>query len=313
MKIKIFILILISQISFAQHHLEPSDSYFDLNNIQYDYYQRIRSLLFEDLAEPKIRMIVLPSFSKEYILQIEENKNSPEILNIVLREPVEGSIWTIQDENPKLKINTKTYNSKLSKEDFSLLYQMLYSAIINARFKIDDSMGLDGTTYYFSIWDNGMKSAKIWSPRYPQLEELVNVMQSLAEKIKTEKVISFSNEMKDSIVDLTDKFNKNLTLEDLRFLLKFNRAILEITDQNPLFEEADKSFTKILLSLYDDVEESVRSNGIQFSDIDEIILKHQKTYTRTSIGISSQNKEFEKELKERNPFNILLEQYKKNL
>lgn len=313
MKIKTLLLILVSQISFAQHHLEPSDSYFDLFKYQYNYYEKLRSVLFQDLAEPEIRMLVLPSFSKEYLLQIEKDKNSSGIFNIILREPVEGSIWGMNEGNPNLKINTKTYKGKLKKEDFSLLYQMLYSAIINTRFRTDDSMGLDGTTYYFSIWDYGMKSGKIWSPRYPQLKELVNVMESLADKTKTEKEINFSSELKDSIAVLTEKLNKKLTLEGIRFLLKFNQTILEIAHDYPIFSEVDKSFSNKLYSLYEDVEESVRSNGIQFSEIDEIIMKHQKAYDRNSIGYKYQSKKFEKELNERNPFYILIEEYKKDL
>src|SRR5690606_3550159 len=178
MKLKILILLFLSQFSFAQNSLEPVTSTFDLTNYRNDYYQNIRFYLIHDLYEyPEIRMVVFPSFHKEYVFQIEKDSLTKENYLITIKEPEEGSVW-VMTENPHLsfKLKIKTYKSSIKNDDVDLLYNLLYSAIIKTKFRKDNGGGTDGTTYHLSVSDNGLKSAKIWSPQNPNLKELILIM-----------------------------------------------------------------------------------------------------------------------------------------
>lgn len=79
MKLNLICILFLSQFIFGQNHLEPAKNYFDLYDYQYEYYGKVKSLLLNGLDDrPKIRLLVFPSFSKEYIFQIENDENSTE-------------------------------------------------------------------------------------------------------------------------------------------------------------------------------------------------------------------------------------------
>lgn len=314
MKSLTLLLVLISQFSFAQNHLKPPDSFFDIYDYQFTYYQKIKEVLLNGLNNnPTIRMIVLPSFEKEYVIQIEEDIYTKGQYCIILTEPQEGSIWERNEGNTTEIINTNTYQSYISKDNVELIKSLYIGAIMKTKFSVDDSQGLDGTTYHLTVWDYEPKSAQVWSPRNPNLKEFISIMEIILEKTKKEKEFSIPNELKNSILELTKKFNKKLTLKEIEFLYKLNQSITKIENQYPLFMEVSESFTKELEKLYENIEESINLTEIQYSEIDKIILDHKKKFDRNSFGIIRNNKEFEKLLKEDNPFIKLINIYKSEL
>lgn len=320
MKIWIPILFFISQYSFSQNHLEPVNSYFDLYDYQYKYYEKVKNLLFNGLSDkPKIRMVIFPSFSKESIFQIEEDKNSNEYYNILLKEPVEGSIWGTNEGNPNFKININTYKSKLYKKDFSILYELLYSAIIKTKFKTDNSSGLDGTTYYLSIWDFGIKSTEIWSPRNPNLKELLFILETIADKARNEEEITFSKDFTNSISTLTQKLNKKLSHQEIDFLLQFNQKVLLIKEEYmPILLSSDLVyFYDQLDEIHEEVQTLVKENGIYYSQIDEL-LNQQAYYLLRDLDTEEElNKveldKYTETIKSNNPILKLKEIYKTDL
>jgi len=59
-------------------HLEPVRGIFDVYDFQLEYYPRVRKVLFSGLSnKPEIRFLVMPSFTPEYVLDIEfDRKNN---------------------------------------------------------------------------------------------------------------------------------------------------------------------------------------------------------------------------------------------
>lgn len=316
MKIKTLLILLVSQLIFAQNHLEPVNSFFDVYNFQYEYYKKVRDKLFEGLTDkPKIRMVVFPSFEKEYVFQIEEDENNKANYFIIIKEPVEGSIWEIREGNPNMKINVKTYVSKISSSDVDILYNLFYSAIIKTQFRTDNMSGLDGISYYLSIWDYGLKSAEIWSPSDKKLKELIFIAETIVKKAKENKEVKFSEDLKNSIEETTKRFNKRLSHQEIEFLLKFNKSILEIENKYAKFMEVNDALSVELSNIYNDVATLVSTSGIYYATIDEIILESKQYFDIDFYGELEdiQIEKLENELQEDNPFVKLIEIYKKNL
>jgi len=320
MKLNLICILFLSQFIFGQNHLEPAKNYFDLYDYQYEYYGKVKSLLLNGLDDrPKIRLLVFPSFSKEYIFQIENDENSTEYYNIIVKEPTEGSIWGITEGNPDFNINVTTYTSKLKKEDYTLLYQLIYPAIIKTKFRTDNSSGLDGTTYLLSIWDSGIKSSKTWSPRNPNLKELIFILETVADKARKNKEISFSKDFKQTITILTQKLNKKLTHQEIEFLLNFNKRILQIKeDYRSIIISSDlENFYEQLDRIHDEIQTMVIENGIYYSQIDDL-LNLEARYLFNDLDTEEELNEVELEkyrerIKNDNPIFKLKEIYKSGL
>ncbi|MGB6083158.1 hypothetical protein [Moheibacter sp.] len=320
MKLNLICILFLSQFIFGQNHLEPAKNYFDLYDYQYEYYGKVKSLLLNGLDDrPKIRLLVFPSFSKEYIFQIENDENSTEYYNIIVKEPTEGSIWGITEGNPDFNINVTTYTSKLKKEDYTLLYQLIYPAIIKTKFRTDNSSGLDGTTYLLSIWDSGIKSSKTWSPRNPNLKELIFILETVADKARKNKEISFSKDFKQTITILTQKLNKKLTHQEIEFLLNFNKRILQIKeDYRSIIISSDlENFYEQLDRIHDEIQTLVIENGIYYSQIDDL-LNLEARYLFNDLDTEEELNEVELEkyrerIKNDNPIFKLKEIYKSGL
>lgn len=320
MKLNLICLFFLSQFIFAQNHLEPTNSYFDLYDHHYKYYEKVKSLFFDGLDDsPRIRMLVFPSFSKEYIFQIDDDENSSEYYNITVKEPVEGSIWGITEGNPDFKINVTTYRSKLKKEDYTLLYQLIYPAIIKTKFRTDNSSGLDGTTYFLSIWDTGIKSSEIWSPRNPNLKELIFILETVADKAKKEKKINFSKDFKQSITTLTQKLNKKLTHQEIDFLLNFNQRVLQIKEEytSKIISSDLENFYTQLDWIYEEIQTMVKENGIYYSQIDGLLNQEARYFFSDLDTEEELNKveleKYKERIKNDNPILKLKETYKAEL
>lgn len=315
-----FIFLLFSHFIFSQNHLEPTNSFFDVYDYQYTYYSKIREVLFQGLTDnPKIRMVVIPSFEKEFVFQIEEDKIVKNKFVIIINEPIDNSIWNNNEGNTKDEIKIKTYKSSINEDDLNILYNLLYSTIIKTRFHTDNMSGLDGTRYYLSIWDFGLKSSEIWSPNNKNLKEIIFIMETIVDKAKSEEEISLSKKFKNSILDLTKRANKKLENEEIEFLLKFNQSILEIENQYPELMKVNEYLSINLDEIYNEVNLYVRENGIYYSEIDEIILEHKHYYDsdfffEEDFELSEKEiKHIEKLIKENSPFLKLIQIYKTDL
>ena len=140
---------LITVIFFASNieaqNLEPNNSIFDIYNFQFEYYSKIRNNLFKDLSDnPIIRLVVTPSFSTEYIFQIEKDANNGYTAKVNVANK---SIW-YNKESKSIKVNQ--HIAKINNNDVNLLQAAYLGIIDKIHHTQKESFGLDGTTYYFS-------------------------------------------------------------------------------------------------------------------------------------------------------------------
>ncbi len=181
---KIFLILLIPIIFLNTEtlgdydHLEPIDNYFTNYGKEYDYY--IDKILLTPLYNLLIaRIIIKPSFQKEYVISIDVTNNAryiddPKIiLNykeeyfLTYIEP-QTQIWSYYITKKDLS-SIKTNIIKIGiDEDFAIKVQEIFNkAILQTRYFENGSGGLDGTSYYFMSFktDAGIIGGKTWSPK----------------------------------------------------------------------------------------------------------------------------------------------------
>ena len=58
-------------------HLTPIRGVFDISDSSFDYYSKIRTLLFKGLSDsPEISLLINPSFTPESVLNIEVDRET---------------------------------------------------------------------------------------------------------------------------------------------------------------------------------------------------------------------------------------------
>lgn len=259
--------------NFAQDHLEPTGSIFDIYSYQHEYYSLIRQTLFKGLNDKsELRFLILPSFSGEALLNIEENTNKNTCT--ATYRVCEPNIWYNKD-NPKL-IKVKEWKAEVSNDDIYLLKQLYLMPIRTVRYKSNGRMGVDGTNYYFMVWDSGLKSGEVWSPDGGKMAELVSISENITELIikNTSKKITFDESLKSRIKKLQNDF-----LPDYSDLY-LSHKIIDGDDFNISDEKINDNRTKnseyvhfsnnvlkqsLLLQLYTD---NFRLKYILFNDTD---------------------------------------------
>lgn len=178
-------------------HLIPDKSIWSLFDYQFVYYSNIRNVLMKDLSnDPKIRLVSLPSFSPESVLQIDKS-------TLIYRIPNQ-MIWS---NNNQANIEVKEYRVEIDSRSVALIKSLFLKAIRQTRYPETKIWGLDGIYYYFLAWGNGLESGKTWSPNTPNMQKLVEIGEKLIELAKTKtELISFDEDFTLEIENL----NKNL-------------------------------------------------------------------------------------------------------
>ncbi len=200
-----FILLLFSIISinaFSQDdHLEPVSGYFDLYEYKYQYYSNIKSILFKDLYDsPEIRYFVRPSFTPEYVLQIEYNREK-KIYYIVFHK-AQKSIWYTKK---KKSIKVKKTRKKISKKDVELIKKLYINAIKKTKYGQKDISYFDGITYTFTVANKGLKSGETHSPKQnTKMYELIQINEKIIKDIEG-IFVGLSPSIKKRIKKLSDK------------------------------------------------------------------------------------------------------------
>jgi hypothetical protein len=222
-KLILLFLIAFSGITQAQtddDHLEPVNGTFDIYNFQFEYYSKVRKILFRDLSDnPEIRFMTMPSFSPENVLQIEcdrDRKNYYCTFHIC-----DNIIWYNKDKDWE-NITVKKYRKAIEKQSAELIKSLYELAISQTRFyKIKKNengdvlvtIRADGNDYYFSVNKYGQKSGTVWSPgKNTKMAELVAISNELIEKTKEENEgagIVFDNDFRERIKNLTALLQEN--------------------------------------------------------------------------------------------------------
>ena len=67
----------LSDVQENDDHLVPVEGMFDIYDYRFDYYSKIRTILFNGLSDsPEIRFLVKPSFTPESMLSIEIDRET---------------------------------------------------------------------------------------------------------------------------------------------------------------------------------------------------------------------------------------------
>lgn len=184
-----------------EDHLEPVQSIYDIYDFQFEYYSKVRKVLFEDLYDaPDMRFQIMPSFQPESVLNIDHDMNNDKY--DVVYHVCDKSIWYTKKWK---KIKVHKYKTTIDKTSYELLKKLYDSAILNIRIPKKDILGYDGVNYFFSSNIDGLKSGVIWSPpSKSNTGKLVEISLELIELTKSEPtVISFSDSLKQKIKNLT--------------------------------------------------------------------------------------------------------------
>lgn len=187
-----------NEIKAQSDHLEPASGIFDCYNYQFDYYSKVRKVLFKDLADsPEIRFLVMPSFTPENVLDIEfdrENKKYYLVYHICEKMIWYNKAW----ELTKVKKTRK----EITKESVELIKKLFETAIQETKYPEEKLLGLDGTKYYFSVHT---QTGTVWSPSEgTKMERLVNFGYKLIQLVKTDKeLVEFDENLKENIIQLT--------------------------------------------------------------------------------------------------------------
>ena len=257
MKDKIIILLfsIIYLNGFSQKdHLEPVGGYFDLYEYEHEYFSNIRSILFKDLSDsPEIRYFVRPSFDTEYVLQIEHDRDSDKYFIVFHR--AKQSIWSTED---KQSIAVVKRQNRISKSDVDLIKDLYINAIKKTKYIESDLIGLDGTTYLFTVFDFGLKTGQTWSPREgTKMHELTLISEKVIGETKATNFLGLSPKIKNRIKHLSDRLA--LSNEDREVHLKeyARDTILSYLNENLSIDSKDLQRT----SGYFEYAYHYKSNG----------------------------------------------------
>jgi len=184
-------------------HLEPTLGIFNIYDYQFEYYSNVRKILFDGLTDtPEIRFLKMPSFTPENVLDIEYDRTSNNYYLIF--HICEKMIW----DNDKWK-KTKVIKVRkiITKKSVDLIKELFEKAIMQVQYPKEVTRGLDGENYYFSIYKNGIKSGKIWSPdQGTRMHRLVEIGNMLIELSKSNlEPVEFNATFKEDIIKLTNE------------------------------------------------------------------------------------------------------------
>ena len=68
----------------SEDHLQPVGSIYDIYNYEFEYYSKVRKVLFKELTDsPSMRFQVMASFTPEHVLDIDFDKDNSKYYMII--------------------------------------------------------------------------------------------------------------------------------------------------------------------------------------------------------------------------------------
>ncbi|MEQ9166613.1 MAG: hypothetical protein RLO12_10175, partial [Fulvivirga sp.] len=188
--LNVVLLCLLSLVANAQDHLEPNNGLFEEYEFRLEYFSQIREILFDGLSEqPYAQMVIIPSFSKELVWQLNEEGGK---YVSVLSTP-NHSIWYNQYEKKPKTLKNEISKNEISYESAKLIKELYWAALNTVRYG-EDRQGFDGVSYYFSTISEVQKSGAIWTPKEgSKMKKLVDVSQSII--TETQKKAKLSDDL----------------------------------------------------------------------------------------------------------------------
>ncbi|RZK65523.1 MAG: hypothetical protein EOO92_26265, partial [Pedobacter sp.] len=181
----------------AQNSLEPCKGVFSIDHEEYGYYALIKEKLFDGLSDtPGARLIILPSFESERVMDIDYDTLSSKYYATV--HIANGSIWGVAN---KENVTINKFRREISPESAQTLFEIYERAIYLSQPCEYVRGGLDGTSYYFMRWSTGMQCATTWSPdKASVLGRLIDINDEIIKSVISQTgVISFNTSLQDNI------------------------------------------------------------------------------------------------------------------
>ena len=245
------ILLLIILIPFYHgsqaQYLEPNDNIFDASTYGLDYHLKLREKFeFNSDEYCILRMIATPSFSPEFLFEIRKTDST---YTLILKKAL-NNIWYAKENYKQVKM--KSYSSKISIKDVKLLFDLYLINIRKTSYPIYDVSVYDGTSYYFSVDDHGIKSGHASSPSDTILRSMIKITESLIKQTEKGKTtVKFSSKEIAHIEDLILKGNAQPGIEDYKLFYEINKFLIENKDtfEKDLIVEEYKSFEESIIEL----------------------------------------------------------------
>jgi len=188
----------------SEDHLQPVGSIYDIYNYEFEYYSKVRKVLFKELTDsPSMRFQVMASFTPEHVLDIDFDKDNSKYYMIY--HICEEEIWYNEKWE---KIKVKKFKTEIDKESFELIKSLFSIAIAQTKFPENEIIGFDGADYYFSINKFGLKSGTVWSPPSgTKMRKLVDIGYELIKLTQSEKeLVKIDNDLRTKIETLIEEF-----------------------------------------------------------------------------------------------------------
>ena len=181
-------------------HLEPVGGIYDIYDFEFEYYSKVRKVLFNGLTDtPEIRFQVMPSFTPENVLDIEFDRDDTKYY--IVYHICDKMIWYNKEWD---KVKVEKYKTEIDKVSVELIKSLFDKAIAQTKFSEDETKGFDGANYYFSINKFGLKSGTVWSPSDgTRMRKLVDIGYGLIKLAKSkEELVTIDNDLRKKIENL---------------------------------------------------------------------------------------------------------------
>ncbi|MGO3155611.1 MAG: hypothetical protein ACTIK4_11520 [Mesonia sp.] len=191
----------------AQNNLEPVESIFDEYDFRFEYYAFVRKMLMSGMSDtPELRFLIIPSFEVEEVVAIEERNEKYFIVHHKMKE----SIWYTEKNREKIEVEKKEI--EISKIDLELYHELFKIVVKNRQYPDEQTLGFDGTNYYFSVADERLKTGTIWSPseksKIGRLTKIGNSLINLVQTTKKENIAKLKPELIKEIKELTTEMKQ---------------------------------------------------------------------------------------------------------
>lgn len=198
----------ISKVNSQIDHLQPIQGIFGSYDYQVEYYSTVRKYLYEGLEErPSFRLIVLPSFTEEYLITTKEKDGKI----ILLMRKAKKNIWYASQKDKSKKIKIKNFEIEIDSITKDIFFSVFNYALDETKYEESDIVMNDGINYIFQTAEYGQdkKIGHVWSPKdKTKMGQLVNIVENLALYLQ-EKKIKHLNKAKRDAIKLIDEFEKN--------------------------------------------------------------------------------------------------------
>jgi hypothetical protein len=183
-------------------NLEPEPGFFSSAPYSDTYYLKVKKVLIDPIPHlPYASIIVMPSFSLEYIVSIDYYADTKTYLTYRIARQ---QIWTNQTKDT---IECENYKIEFDKSLALKMNELFFIATSKAKYPDNPNSGTDGTRYIFVTFRApfGSRSGTTWSPDGEKMFGLVEISEWLINCSKNGEIID-QDKMTGKINALIDKF-----------------------------------------------------------------------------------------------------------